>query len=47
VTFGDKGFEHDGDRDVRDKGLTISYESAWLADLVAAFVLENTTASTG
>jgi hypothetical protein len=36
-------FEYDGDRDVNDKGLTIGgYESAWLAYLVAAFVLENT-----
>jgi hypothetical protein len=39
-------FEHskyDGDRDVNDKGLTVGgYESAWLADLVAACALENT-----
>jgi hypothetical protein len=43
ITFEDKYFEYDGDRDVNDKGLTIGgYESAWLADLIAAFVLENT-----
>jgi hypothetical protein len=43
ITFEDKYFEYDGDRDVNDKGLTIGrYESAWLADLVAAFVLKNT-----
>jgi hypothetical protein len=30
--------------EIKDKGLTIGgYESAWLADLVAVFVLENTT----
>jgi hypothetical protein len=44
ITFEDKYFEYDGDWDVNDKGLTIrGYESAWLADLVAAYVLENTT----
>jgi hypothetical protein len=45
VTFGDnKCYECDGDRDVQDKGLTIGgYESAWLADLAAAYVLENVT----
>jgi hypothetical protein len=43
ITFEDKYFEYDGDRDVNDKGLTIGgYESAWLADLVVAFVLKNT-----
>jgi hypothetical protein len=45
ITFEDKYcYEYDGDRDVNDKGLTTigGYESAWLADLVAAFVLENT-----
>jgi hypothetical protein len=41
ITLEDKYFEYDGDRD--DKGLKIGgYESAWLADLVAACVLENT-----
>jgi hypothetical protein len=44
LTFVDKYYEYDGERDIRDKGLTIgSYKSAWLADLVAAFILENTT----
>jgi hypothetical protein len=44
LTFVDRYYEYDGERDIRDKGLTIGgYESAWLADLVAAFVLENTT----
>jgi hypothetical protein len=43
ITFEDKYYEYDGNCDVYDKGLTIGgYESAWLADLVAAFVLENT-----
>jgi hypothetical protein len=42
LTFVDKYYEYDGEREIRDKGLTIGgYESAWLADLVAAFVLEN------
>jgi hypothetical protein len=40
LTFVDKYYEYDGERDIMDKGLTIGgYESAWLADLVAAFVL--------
>jgi hypothetical protein len=44
LTFVDKYYEYDGERNIRDKGLTIGgYESAWLADLVAAFILENTT----
>jgi hypothetical protein len=43
IAFEDKYYEYAGDRDINDKGLTIGgYESAWLADLVAAFVLENT-----
>jgi hypothetical protein len=42
ITFEDKYYEYDSNRDVNDKGLIIGgYESAWLADLVAAFVLEN------
>jgi hypothetical protein len=45
LTFGDKHFEHDGDRDVQNKGLTIGGgESAWLVDQVAACLLENTAA---
>jgi hypothetical protein len=42
LTFVDKYYEYDSKREIQDKGLTIGgYESAWLADLVAAFVLEN------
>jgi hypothetical protein len=44
LTFVDKYYKYNGKREINDKGWTIgSYESAWLADLVAAFVLENTT----
>jgi hypothetical protein len=44
ITFKDKYFEYDGDQDVNDKGLTIGgCKSAWLADLVVACVLENTS----
>ena len=43
LTFVDKYYKYDGEREIHDKGLTIGgYESAWLSDLVAAFVLENT-----
>jgi hypothetical protein len=42
LTFIDKYYEYDGEQEIKDKGLTIgSYESVWLADLVAAFILEN------
>jgi hypothetical protein len=42
LTFVDKYYEYDGEREIQDKGLTIGgYELAWLANLVAAFVLEN------
>jgi hypothetical protein len=42
LTFVNKYYEYDGEREIQDKGLTIGgYKSAWLADLVAAFVLEN------
>ena len=41
VNFKDKFFEYDGDVDGKERGLTIGgYESAWLADLVAVFILE-------
>jgi hypothetical protein len=41
LTFGEKYFEYDGEKDMYDKGLTIGgYESAWLANLVAAYVLD-------
>jgi hypothetical protein len=43
ITFKDKCFEYDGDQNVNGKGLTIGgQESAWLADLIAAQILENT-----
>ena len=43
LTFVDKYYEYDGDRDPEEKGLTIGgYESAWLADLVGAYILDNT-----
>jgi hypothetical protein len=36
-------YEYDGDKDPEEKGLTIGgYESAWLADLVGAYILANT-----
>ena len=35
-------YEYDGDKSVNDKGLTIGgFPSAWLADICAAFILEN------
>ena len=41
LTFQDRFFEYGGDCDPDKRGLTIGgYESAWLADLVAAFILE-------
>jgi len=43
LTFVDKHYEYDGDRDPEEKGLTIGgYESAWLADLVGAYILDKT-----
>ena len=42
VTFQDKYWEYGGDQPVEFKGLTIGgFESAFFADLVAAFILEN------
>jgi hypothetical protein len=42
-TFQDVYYEYDGDADPNDRGLTIGgYESAWLADLVGAYLLDNT-----
>jgi hypothetical protein len=39
TTFEDKHFEYDGEKNTDGKDLTIGgYESAWLADLVAAYV---------
>ena len=43
ITYRDKYYEYDGDQEISNKCLTIGgYESAWLADLVAAFILEET-----
>jgi hypothetical protein len=42
-TFQDVYYEYDGDADPDDRGLTIGgYESAWLANLVWAYLLNNT-----
>ena len=42
VTFQGEYFEYGADDCVDEKGLTIGgYKSAWLADLVAGYVLEN------
>ena len=41
LTFQDQYYIYDGDQSLDEKGLTIGgYESAWLADLVAAYILE-------
>ena len=43
LTFIDQYYEHGGSLDAKDRGLTIrGYESAWLADLVASYNLDNT-----
>ena len=43
ITFRDQYYEYDGGREINEKGLTIGgYESAWLADLAGAYILENT-----
>jgi hypothetical protein len=42
LTFVNKYYEYDGDLDVEGRGLTIGgYESAWLADLCMAYVMDN------
>ena len=42
LTFIDKYYEYGGEEDVEERGLTIGgYESAWLADLVTSYILEN------
>ena len=42
ITFKDKYYEYGGSTNIEERGLTIGgYESAWLADLVASFLLEN------
>ena len=44
LTFVDKYYEYGGEVNIEEKGLTIGgYESTWLADLVAAYLLENVT----
>jgi len=41
LTFVDKHYQYSGDENVEERGLTIDgYESAWLADLVVAYILE-------
>jgi hypothetical protein len=41
LTFVDKYYDNSGDLDIEDKGLTIGgYESAWLADLCMAYVMD-------
>ena len=41
LIFLDKYYEHGGSSNSSDRGLTIGgYESAWLADLVASYILE-------
>ena len=43
ITFVDKYYEYGGDIEGEKRGLTIGgFESAWLADLVAAYLLEMT-----
>ena len=42
LTFVDKYYEYAGSKSIDERGLTIGgYESAWLADLVASFILDN------
>ena len=46
VIFQEQYWEYGGKCDVEEKGLTISdFESAWLADLVATYILESTVDS--
>ena len=43
ITFIDKYYEYGGSKYINNRGLTIGgYELAWLADLVASFILDNT-----
>ena len=40
ITFKDRYYEYGGSTNIEERGLTIGgYESAWLADLVASFLL--------
>ena len=46
ITFVDKYYEYGGDIEGEKRGLTIGgFESTWLADLVAAYILEKTEKS--
>jgi hypothetical protein len=41
ITFVDRYYMYDGDLEIEDRGLTIGgYESAWLADLAIAYIVE-------
>ena len=43
MSFQEKYYEYRGGMEMQDKALTIrGYKSAWLIDLLAAYVLENT-----
>jgi len=43
LAFKDKRCQHDGDRDPEEKGFIVGgHESAWLADLVATHIPDNT-----
>ena len=42
LTFIDKYYEYEGLNDTNERDLTIGvYKSAWLADLVASYLLDN------
>jgi len=44
ITFTDKYYEYGGEMNAEDRGLMIGgYELAWFADLVVAYIFENTT----
>ena len=43
ITFIDRYYEYGGSENINEWGLTVGgYESAWLADLVASYILDNT-----
>ena len=42
LTFRYNYYEYRGSKDIEDRGLKIGcHESAWLSDLVASYILEN------
>jgi hypothetical protein len=42
IDYGGKYYEYDGDKTIEERGLTIGgFESAWLADLAIAYILED------